>query len=163
MRGSTLCRLPLRTSFPIPLGSEVIISEPKTARGRRLIALDADTIEVLKAQAARQLGEQAAGASPGFDSGYLCTKEDGRPYHPEVVSRYFRGAGQGCWGTAAISPHGAAPHPRHPGAAGLDSPQGGSERLVNIAITLEHLLARHPRDAGGGGSEDRRLDLRGAR
>ena len=26
------------------------------------------------------------------DSGYLCTKEDGTPYHPEVVSRYFRQA-----------------------------------------------------------------------
>ena len=26
------------------------------------------------------------------DSGYLCTKEDGQPYHPEVVSRYFRQA-----------------------------------------------------------------------
>ena len=122
----------------IPLGSEVIISEPKTARGRRSIALDADTIEVLKAQAARQLGEQAAGGQSWIDSGYLCTKEDGRPYHPEVVSRYFRAAVKAA-GLPAISPHVL----RHTHAtlalqAGIH-PKVVSERLghANIAITLD--------------------------
>ena len=47
-------RLAVRRSL-IPLGGEVIVSEPKTARGRRSIALDVETVEVLKAQAARQL------------------------------------------------------------------------------------------------------------
>jgi integrase len=122
----------------IPLGGEVIVSEPKTARGRRSIALDAETIEVLKAQAARQLGEQAAGGQSWIDSGYLCTKEDGSAYHPEVVSRYFRQAVKKAM-LPAISPHVL----RHTHAtlalrAGIH-PKVVSERLghANIAITLD--------------------------
>ena len=65
----------------IPLGSEVIVSEPKTARGRRSIALDAETIEVLKAQAARQLGEQAAGGR-GLDRLRLPLHQGGWPGLP---------------------------------------------------------------------------------
>ena len=41
-------RLSVRRAL-IPHGDTVIVSEPKTARGRRVIALDAETIEVLKA------------------------------------------------------------------------------------------------------------------
>jgi hypothetical protein len=67
------------------LGGEVIVSEPKTARGRRSIALDPETVEVLKAQATRQLSEQAEwGEAWWTDSGYICTREDGTPYHPDV-------------------------------------------------------------------------------
>ncbi len=84
-------RLAVRRSL-IPLGGEVIVSEPKTARGRRVVALDAETVEVLKAQAAPQLAEQQRSGEAWADSGYICTKEDGTPYHPEVVSRYFRQA-----------------------------------------------------------------------
>jgi len=84
-------RLSVRRSL-IPLGHEVIVSEPKTARGRRSIALDVETVEVLKAQAAKQLSEQQEFGEAWTESGYLCTKEDGTPYHPEVVSRYFRQA-----------------------------------------------------------------------
>jgi len=36
----------------IPTNRDVVVSEPKTAKGRRVIALDPATIEVLKAQAA---------------------------------------------------------------------------------------------------------------
>jgi integrase len=84
-------RLAVRRSL-IPLGGDVIVSEPKTARGRRSIALDPETVEVLKTQAARQLAEQEKWGEAWTDSGYICTKEDGTPYHPEVVSRYFRQA-----------------------------------------------------------------------
>ena len=51
-------RLSVRRAL-IPSGREVVVSEPKTARGRRSIALDPATVAVLKAQAARQLAEQA--------------------------------------------------------------------------------------------------------
>ena len=84
-------RLSVRRSL-IPLGGEVIVSEPKTARGRRSVALDPETVEVLKTQAASQLAEQQEWGEAWCDSGYICTKEDGTPYHPEVVSRYFRQA-----------------------------------------------------------------------
>lgn len=42
----------------IPANREVVVSEPKTAKGRRVIAPDPPTVEVLKGQAARQLEEQ---------------------------------------------------------------------------------------------------------
>ena len=54
--------------------------------------LDPGTVEVLKAQAARQLEEQREWDGASSDSGYVFTKEDGTAYHPEVVSRFFRQA-----------------------------------------------------------------------
>ena len=83
-------RLSVRRAL-IPNGKTVVVSEPKTARGRRVVALDPGTVEVLKAQAARQLQEQAQ-ATSWSDSGYVFAKEDGTAYHPEVVSRFFRQA-----------------------------------------------------------------------
>ena len=50
-------RLSVRRAL-IPHGDGVIVSEPKTAKGRRSIALDPGTIEALKAQAQRQLADQ---------------------------------------------------------------------------------------------------------
>ena len=130
-------RLAVRRSL-IPLGGEVIVSEPKTARGRRSIALDVETVEVLKAQAARQLSEQQAHGEGWTDSGYLCTKEDGEPFHPEVVSRSFRQAVKKAM-LPMIRPHDL----RHTHAtlalqAGIH-PKVVSERLghANISITLD--------------------------
>ncbi len=84
-------RLAVRRAL-IPHGDTVIVSEPKTARGRRVIALDAETVEVLKAQAARQLADQAKWGSAWSDSGYVFTKENGEPLHPQTVSRSFEQA-----------------------------------------------------------------------
>jgi integrase len=130
-------RLSVRRSL-IPLGAEVVVSEPKTARGRRSIALDAETVEVLKAQAARQLAEQQQFGANWYDSGYLCTKEDGQPYHPEVVSRSFRQAVKKAM-LPMIRPHDL----RHTHAtlalqAGIH-PKVVSERLghANVSITLD--------------------------
>ena len=130
-------RLAVRRSL-IPLGGEVIVSEPKTARGRRSIALDVETVEVLKAQAAKQLQEQQQFGEGWTDSGYLCTKEDGEPYHPEVASRYFRQAVRRAM-LPMIRPHDL----RHTHAtlalqAGIH-PKVVSERLghANISITLD--------------------------
>jgi integrase len=83
-------RLSVRRAL-IPNGKTVVVSEPKTARGRRVVALDPGTVEVLKAQAARQLEEQAQARS-WSDSGLVFAKEDGEAPHPEIVSRFFRQA-----------------------------------------------------------------------
>ena len=56
-------------------------SEPKTARGRRVVALDPETVAVLKAQAARQLAEQAATESCD-DTGLVFTNREGQALHP---------------------------------------------------------------------------------
>jgi integrase len=84
-------RLAIRRAL-IPVKREVVVSEPKTARGRRVIAIDPGTVEVLKAQAARQLDEQELWGEGWVDSGYVFTAEDGQYLHPERVSRYWRQA-----------------------------------------------------------------------
>jgi integrase len=84
-------RLSVRRAL-IPNGKTVVLSEPKTARGRTVVALDPGTVDVLKAQAAKQLEEQREWNDSASDSSYIFTKEDGTAYHPEVVSRCFRQA-----------------------------------------------------------------------
>ncbi len=84
-------RLSVRRAL-IPSGREVVVSEPKTARGRRSIALDPETVSVLKAQAARQLEHQVDWQGGWTDSGYVFTADDGQYLDPEAVTRWFRQA-----------------------------------------------------------------------
>ena len=81
-------RLSVRRAL-IPHGDGVIVSEPKTARGRRSIALDPGTIEAPKAQAQRQLADQEDKREVWSDSGYVFTKESGEPLPPQMASRAF--------------------------------------------------------------------------
>ena len=76
----------------IPIKGEVVVSEPKTAKGRRVIALDPFTVEVLKAQAARQLDDQREWKEAWVETGLVFTLENGEALDPEDVSRYFRQA-----------------------------------------------------------------------
>jgi len=84
-------RLAVRRAL-IPINREVVVSEPKTAKGRRVIALDPGTIEVLKAQAARQLDEQKDWDEAWIETGLVFTQENGAALDPESVSRYWRQA-----------------------------------------------------------------------
>jgi integrase len=76
MRGSTSCD---RTALA---GS--------ARKGRRVIAIDPGTIDVLKRQAARQLEEQEEWDDAWIDSGLVFTLENGQALDPESVSRYWR-------------------------------------------------------------------------
>jgi integrase len=76
----------------IPCRGEVVVSEPKTARGRRSVALDPETVEVLKAQAARQLDEQHQWDELWVETGLVFTQENGEALHPELMTRRFRQA-----------------------------------------------------------------------
>jgi len=84
-------RLSVRRAL-IPNGRDVIVSEPKTVKGRRVIALDPGTVEVLKAQAARQLDEQKEWDDAWVETGLVFTLENGAALDPESVSRYWRQA-----------------------------------------------------------------------
>ena len=77
-------RLSVRRAL-IPTNREVVISEPKTAKGRRVIALDPATVEVLKSQAARQLDEQRSGTRPGSTQGW-CSRPRTAPPSTQRVS-----------------------------------------------------------------------------
>jgi integrase len=84
-------RLSVRRAL-IPINRDVVVSAPKTAKGRRVIAVDPGTVEVLKRQAARQLDEQLDQGVTWVETGLVFTRENGEALDPESVSRYFRQA-----------------------------------------------------------------------
>jgi integrase len=72
----------------VPIAHTVLVSEPKTARGKRSIALDERTVAVLKAHAARQLAEREC-AKEWIETGLVFTRTDGQALPPNSVSRWF--------------------------------------------------------------------------
>ena len=73
----------------VPIDGRLFETEPKTKRGRRLIALDAETVAALQEPAARQLVEQQELSDDWIDSGRVFTTEDGAQLHPERISALF--------------------------------------------------------------------------
>ena len=65
---------------------------PKTARGRRAIALDPETVAVLRSHRARQLEQRLAAGGDYADQGLVFSDRAGEPLHPKVVSNQFRKA-----------------------------------------------------------------------
>ncbi|HKE98351.1 MAG TPA: site-specific integrase [Actinomycetes bacterium] len=71
-------------------GTEVHVSEPKTTKGRRLIALDPATVAALRAHKARQAEERLL-VGPGYiNSGLVLTMPDGAPVNPRTFSDRFK-------------------------------------------------------------------------
>jgi integrase len=68
---------------------KLVASEPKTSAGRRTLALDQRTVAALRAHRARQLEERLAWGELWNDEGLVFVREDGRPVHPERVSKWF--------------------------------------------------------------------------
>jgi integrase len=73
----------------VTVGHQVVVSEPKTARGRRSVALDPTTVAALKGWRKGQAAERLAWGPAWTNSGYVFTREDGRPLHPREVTRAF--------------------------------------------------------------------------
>jgi integrase len=114
------------------------VSEPKTAKGRRSLALDPATVAALREHRRRQLEERLAVGSRWEDSELVCTWPDGRPLHPERFSKCFEQHGR-----AAGLPRVRLHDVRHSYAtaalaAGIPA-KVVSERLgnANIAITMD--------------------------
>jgi integrase len=68
---------------------QVLVSEPKTAKGRRSIALDPATVAALRDHRRRQLEERLAVGPRWEDSGLVFTWPDGRPLHPDRFFKWF--------------------------------------------------------------------------
>ncbi len=67
------------------------MSEPKTARGRRNLALDPATVAAVRSHLAGQASERLAWGEAYKDSnGLLFLREDGSPVHPEWFSNRFK-------------------------------------------------------------------------
>lgn len=73
----------------LSLDYELIFSTPKTKRSRRTIALDSNTVAVLRAWKKRQLEERIAIGSAYQETGLVFTKVDGACLHPDLVSQSF--------------------------------------------------------------------------
>jgi integrase len=73
----------------VVVNHQVLVSEPKTAKGRRSIALDPATVAALRDYRRWRLEDRLA-VGPGWeDSGLVFTWPGGRPLHPERFSRWF--------------------------------------------------------------------------
>lgn len=73
----------------ILINYEVLVAEPKTARGRRSIALDSQTVATLRSHRARQAEERLAAGMRARDRDLVFAREDGEPIHPERVRQTF--------------------------------------------------------------------------
>ena len=82
-------------------GGNVVVSEqivqlgyrtesgPPKSGSSRLVALDVDSVAVLRAHKARQAAERLAWGPAWVESGLVFTREDGSALHPEYVTRHF--------------------------------------------------------------------------
>ena len=72
----------------VVVGYEVVVSQTKTDRAR-VIALDPGTVTILRDWRRAQLEERLAWGPAWIDSGYVHTKENGEPLHPDEISKRF--------------------------------------------------------------------------
>lgn len=71
-------------------GSKLVFGEPKTGRGKRNIALDAETVAALRAWRKLQAEERLAWGAAWQDTGMVFTREDGSMIRPDTWSFWFQ-------------------------------------------------------------------------
>jgi integrase len=132
---------------------QVLVSEPKTAKGRRSLALDPVTVAALRAHRARLAEEKLAVGGRYRDSELVFTRPDGTAVHPERFSDWFRRRVRAA-GLPRIRLHDVR-HSYAPAALAAGVPaKVVSERLghANIAITMDtysHVLPGLDEQAAG--------------
>ncbi len=129
-------RLSVRQTV-ISVDYKIVLSTPKTKRGRRSIALDEGTIQTLRAH--RKVQAQERLAHPAYmDNDLIFANPDGTPIHPQTLSQSFERLVISS-GLPMLSLHGL----RHSHATlGLQAgvhPKVMSERLghATVAFTLD--------------------------
>ena len=75
------------TQTLIAVQYQLMFSTPKTAKGRRSVALDSVTVAELRRHKARQNEERLTLGGGWPDHDLVFTQEDGSPVHPETFSR----------------------------------------------------------------------------
>lgn len=71
-------------------GKAVSTHQPKTRRGRRNVALDVTSVEVLRAHRTAQLEERMRLGPAWVDSGYVFCGVDGAALHPDTITATFK-------------------------------------------------------------------------
>ena len=143
-------RLAVRQTL-VAVGYELVVSEPKTRRSKRQIALDPATVAALRSHRGRQLEERLAAGPAWEETPQVFTREDGTQIHPHTLSYWF-GKHAAAAGLPAIPLHSL----RHSYAsaalrAGVH-PKVVSERLghSSVSITLDtysHVIEGMQEDA----------------
>jgi integrase len=77
------------TQTVITVNHEVRVGSPKTAKGRRTVALDLGTVRALREHRQRQVAERLLMGTGFTDHGLVFCRPDGGPLHPERFSRTF--------------------------------------------------------------------------
>lgn len=70
---------------------ELTVAKSKTAAGARTVPFVADTAAALREHRRRQAAEQLAAGPLWHDTGYVFTREDGRPMDPRVALMWWHG------------------------------------------------------------------------
>ncbi|NLT34276.1 MAG: tyrosine-type recombinase/integrase [Gaiellales bacterium] len=127
-------RLSIHRSL-VPLDGKIIVSEPKTRRGNRLVSLDATTVAELKRLRKAQREERLVWGPGWVDTGLVFTRENGDSLHPERITRAFARAVVKA-GLPAIRLHDLRhTHATLALAAGIH-PKVVSERLGHATVSL---------------------------
>ena len=71
-------------------GRAVSTHQPKTRRGRRNVALDVTSVEVLRSHRAAQVAERLRLGPAWINSGYVFCGVDGSPLHPDTITSKFQ-------------------------------------------------------------------------
>jgi len=132
-------------------GRDLLFGEPKTKKGARSLALDADTVTMLRSHRAAQNAERLAWGSGYNQLDLVFCLEDGSPVHPESVSRTFTTLGKQA-GLPRIVLHGLRhTHATHALAAHVPltvvSNRLGHSRSSFTADTYTRVLPEVDRDA----------------
>jgi integrase len=73
------------------VGDEIQVTTPKSERGKRMVALDAYTLEALKAHRRAQLEERLSlGLGRPSEDDFVFAQPDGQPLHPNAVTLAFQ-------------------------------------------------------------------------
>jgi integrase len=83
--------------------------EPKTTGSRRRIALDGDTVAMLRDHRRRQLEDRLAWGAGWQETGLVFTREDGSPLRPTWITRRFAALALAA-GVRRMTPHSGGRH-----------------------------------------------------
>lgn len=124
---------------------KVVESGPKTPKGNRTMALDRETVAVLRRHRTAQLEERMAWGEAYDNTGLVFTKEDGAGLHPGAITQGFARAVKRS-GLPTITVHGV----RHSYATRLAdagvSLEVISKRLGHASVSITGDLYRHRTD-----------------
>jgi integrase len=120
------------------LGWQPVEGAPKTEASDRIIALDTQTVQILKAHNRRQAAERLAAGPAWIDTGFVFTNPDGSRLHPQHVTDEFQHLAY----TAGLPP--VRLHDLRHGAASIMLAAGLDIKIVQE--TLGHTSSTFTRD-----------------